>query len=41
MVKMVAGEDIPVSIEDSQILEEYTEITPIDLPDGLLPTRDI
>jgi len=41
LVKQVAGEYIPIPVEAVAILEEYVDITPDELSDGLPPTRDI
>ena len=41
LVKQVVGEDIPIPVEVAGILEEYVDITPSELPDGLPPMRDI
>jgi len=41
LVEQVAGEDIPIPVEATTILEEYVDVTPGELPDGLPPMRDI
>ena len=34
-------EDIPIPIEVAKLLEEYVDVIPNELPDGLRPKRDI
>ena len=41
MVKRVVGEDMPIPIGSTKILEEYVDIIPNELPNGLPPKRDI
>jgi hypothetical protein len=36
-----AVEDIPIATEVAKLLEEYVDVIPNDLPDGLPPKRDI
>jgi hypothetical protein len=40
-VKKGVGEDIPIPTEVAKILEEYVDVIPNELPDGLPPKRDI
>lgn len=41
MVKKVVGEVVPIPMEAAKILEEYVDIMPNELPDGLPLMRDI
>jgi hypothetical protein len=34
-------EDIPIPTEVAKVLEEYVDVIPNELPDGLPPKRDI
>jgi hypothetical protein len=40
-VQKGVGEDIPISTEVAKVLEEYVDVIPNELPDGLPPKRDI
>ena len=35
------GEDIPISTKVAKVLEEYVDVIPNELPNGLPPKRDI
>jgi hypothetical protein len=40
-VQKGVGEDIPISTKVAKVLEEYVDVIPNELPDGLPPKRDI
>jgi hypothetical protein len=40
-VQKGVGEDIPIPTEVAKVLEEYVDVIPNELPDGLPPNREI
>jgi hypothetical protein len=41
IVKKRVGDDIPIPIEEGKILEEYVDVIPNEIPNGIPPKRDI